>query len=50
MDEKLHSQAEQAFASMVEAECPLCQVELRGHDCRACCQCCGDSYLAAPGR
>jgi hypothetical protein len=46
----LAKQAERAIASVVEAECPLCKVELRIHDGRACCSCCGDSYKAGPGR
>jgi hypothetical protein len=48
--ESLSIQAEQAIASVVEAECPLCKVELRIHDDRACCPCCGDSYRAGPHR
>ncbi len=48
--ESLSIQAEQAIASVVEAECPLCKVELRVHDERACCPCCGDSYLAGLSR
>jgi hypothetical protein len=44
------NQAERAIASVVEAECPLCKVELRVHDGRACCPCCGDSYTASPHR
>src|SRR6266851_2022181 len=39
----LSSQAERAIASVVEAECPLCKVEMQVHDGRACCPCCGDS-------
>jgi hypothetical protein len=50
MSEPLRSQAERAIASVVEAECPLCKVELRVHDDRACCPCCGDSYRAGPQR
>jgi uncharacterized Zn finger protein (UPF0148 family) len=46
----MRSQAERAIASVVEAECPLCKVELRVHDGRACCPCCGDSYKAGEGR
>lgn len=48
--EPLSDQAERAIASVVEAECPLCKVELRIHDDRACCPCCGDSYRAGPHR
>jgi hypothetical protein len=33
----LRSQAERAIASVVEAGCPLCKVEVRVHDDRACC-------------
>jgi hypothetical protein len=40
-------QAERAIASVVEAECPMCKVELLVHDDRACCPCCGDSYKAS---
>lgn len=50
MGEALSSQVERAIASVVEAECPLCKVQLRVHDERACCPCCGDSYIAGPGR
>jgi hypothetical protein len=46
----LRDEAERAIASVVEAECPLCKVELRVHDERACCPCCGDSYKAAENR
>jgi hypothetical protein len=46
----LSSQAERAIASVVEAGCPLCKVELRVHDERACCPCCGDSYVASQDR
>jgi hypothetical protein len=42
--------AERAFASVVEAECPPCKVELRIHDGRACCPCCGDSYVVETNR
>jgi hypothetical protein len=42
-------QAERAIASVVEAECPLCHTELRIHDGRACCPCCGDSYRVGVG-
>lgn len=50
MNESLTIQAEQAIASVVEAECPLCKTELWLHDERACCPCCGDSYRAGPHR
>jgi hypothetical protein len=46
----LRTQAEHAIASVVETECPLCKVELRVHDGRACCPCWGDSYRAGPSR
>jgi hypothetical protein len=46
----LRSQAERAIASVIEAECPLCKVQVRVHDDRACCPCCGDSYQAGPSR
>jgi len=46
----LRSQAERAIASVIEAECPLCKVELRLHDERACCPCCGDSYKVSSNR
>ena len=49
MSEPLSSQAERAIASVVESECPLCKVELRIHDGRACCPCCGDSYVVRSG-
>ncbi len=48
--EALSSQAERAIASVAEAECPLCKVELRIHGGCACCPCCGDSCRAEPGR
>ena len=35
---------------VVESFCPLCEARLRVHDGRACCPCCGDSYLAATNR
>ncbi len=43
MDDKASAQS---VAAVVEAECPLCKVELRVHDERVCCPCCGDSYRA----
>ncbi len=46
----LSSQAERGIASVVEAECPLCKVEMQVHDGRACCPCCGDSYRVGPSR
>lgn len=35
---------------MIEAECPLCKVELRVHDERACCPFCGESNLVSSRR
>jgi hypothetical protein len=46
VSDPLSSQVERAIASVVEAECPLCKVELRIHGGRACCPCCGDGYVA----
>ncbi len=46
----LRNEAERAIASVVEAECPLCKVELRVHDEQACCPCGGNSYKAGPHR
>jgi hypothetical protein len=46
----LRSQAGRAITSVVEAECPLCRVELGVHDDRACCPCCGDSYVVSANR
>jgi len=46
----LRDQVEEAIGSVVEAECPLCRVELRVHDDRACCSCCGDSYWVSTDR
>jgi len=45
----LRYQAERAIASVVEAGCPLCKVELRIHHERACCSCCGDTYSRLVG-
>jgi uncharacterized Zn finger protein (UPF0148 family) len=49
MNGSIADQAERAIASVVEAECPLCKVELWVRDGRACCPCCGDSYVASEG-
>lgn len=46
----LSAQAERGIASVIEAECPLCHVELRVHDDRACWPCCGDSYVVSADR
>jgi hypothetical protein len=43
------AQAEKAIGDVVEGYCPLCRVELRPHDGRGCCPCCGDSYVASEG-
>jgi hypothetical protein len=50
MNESVSDQAGRAIAAIVEAHCPLCRVELRVHDDRACCTCCGDSYRVATNR
>lgn len=41
----LRSQAERAIASVIEAESPLCNFQLRIHDDGARCPGCGDSYV-----
>jgi uncharacterized Zn finger protein (UPF0148 family) len=46
----MHNDAARAIASVIEAQCPLCKVELAVHDGRACCPCCGDSYVASTDR
>jgi hypothetical protein len=46
----LSSQAERAIGLVVESACPLCKVALRIHDERACCPCCGDSYIVSSNR
>jgi len=33
-----------------EGFCPLCEMALTVHHRRACCPCCGDSYLVGTGR
>lgn len=50
MGESLTASAEQAIGFVVEGICPLCRSGLRVHDERACCPCCGDSYVAARGQ
>ena len=50
MADHLKDEAERAIALVVEAECPLCKVELRIHDERACIPCCGDSYVVTSNR
>jgi hypothetical protein len=50
MSESLSDQALKAIGLVVESECPLCRVELRVHDDRACCSCCGYSYVVATDR
>jgi hypothetical protein len=42
MADRLNDAAERAIPLVIEAECRLCKVELRIHDERACCSCCGD--------
>jgi hypothetical protein len=42
----VREEAERAIDWVIEAHCPLCQVALVVHDGRACCPCCGDSYVA----
>lgn len=46
----LGTAAELAIAIVVEAESPLCRVELRVHDGRARCVCCGDFYIVETNR
>jgi hypothetical protein len=46
----LKHDVERAIASVIEAECPSCKVELGVHDGLACSPFCGDSYTAAPDR
>src|SRR5579864_2663943 len=48
--ESLARQTETAIASVVESQCPLCQRGLVIHDDRACCPCCGDSYVVETSR
>lgn len=50
MNESLHDQAQRAIGLVAESACPLCHLELRIHDGRACCRCCGDSYVVAANR
>ncbi len=45
MSESLRRQAEAALRDVVEGTCPLCLLALSIHDGRACCPCCGDSYV-----
>lgn len=45
MTAQLKEQAMAAIGRVVERTCPLCEAELRVHAGRACCPCCGDSYL-----
>jgi hypothetical protein len=42
----MREDAERAIDWVIEAHCPICAVALRIHDQRACCPCCGDSYVA----
>jgi excisionase family DNA binding protein len=46
----LADDAEQIIGFVAEGACPLCRVELRIHDGRACCPCCGDTYKVADHR
>lgn len=46
----MRNEAERARASVVEAECPLCKVELRVDDGRACWPCVAISYKAGLNR
>jgi hypothetical protein len=46
----LRREAELAIGAAAEGFCPLCSIELRVHDRRACCPCCGDSYRVGPRR
>lgn len=50
MNKSLRDQAGQSIGLVVEGSCPLCRVELRVHDDRACCSCCGDSYRVSTDR
>lgn len=50
MADRLSDAAERAIALVVEAECPLCKVELRIHEERACCPCCGDISVVSSNR
>lgn len=50
MGELLSRDMEHVIGLVVEGVCPLCRVELRVHDGRGCCPCCGDSYKAAENR
>ena len=46
----LAKDSERAIQDVAEGICPLCHVRLVVHDGRGCCQCCGDTFSAAPGR
>jgi len=50
MGNRLKDDTMRAIASVVEADCPLCNVGLRIHGGWACCPYCGDSYSAATDR
>ncbi len=50
MRESLRPQAEAAIGDVAEGACPLCRVGLTIHDGRACCPCCGDSYVVSTNR
>ena len=47
MSESLSAQAQLAIGLVAEAFCPLCRARLVVHDGRACCRCCGDSYVVS---
>jgi hypothetical protein len=50
MKVSLTDQAERARGFVIEGAFPLCNVALRIHDGRACCPCCGDSYVVSTNR
>lgn len=46
----MHADAEVALRDAADGVCPLCHVGFVIHHARACCPCCGDTYLAADER
>jgi len=46
----IRKDAERAMRVASEGYCPLCEAVLIIHDGRACCVCCGDSYLIETDR
>lgn len=50
MSSALRKDAELAMHVASEGYCPLCETGLIVHDGRACCGCCGDSYLIETDR